>query len=118
MRDALLKGNLITKLSFLIMGLGNICRKQVVKGLLFLAVEAAFIFYMLMTGAGCLVDLVRLGGKEQQEVWNEALGIYQYTQGDNSLLMLLYGVTTIFICVGFLLFWRESVKVPTKRKFA
>ncbi len=114
MRDALLKGNLITKLSFLIMGLGNICRKQVVKGLLFLAVEAAFIFYMLMTGAGCLVDLVRLGGKEQQEVWNEALGIYQYTQGDNSLLMLLYGVNTIFICVGFLLFWRESVKSSYK----
>ena len=34
---ALVKGNAITKLSMLIMGLGNIAHKQIVKGLMFFA---------------------------------------------------------------------------------
>ena len=36
--NAAKKGDIVTKLSFLIMGLGNIVHKQVVKGLMFLGV--------------------------------------------------------------------------------
>ena len=54
---------------------------------------------MVLEGAGYIVDLVHLGGQEQQKVWSEAKQIYEYTKGDNSLLMLLFGVATcIFSC--------------------
>ena len=39
MKNALLKGDLFTRLSFFIMGFGNILRKQIIKGLLFLSIE-------------------------------------------------------------------------------
>ena len=38
---AVTKGNIITKLSLLIMGLGNIAHRQIAKGLMFLVVEAS-----------------------------------------------------------------------------
>ena len=41
--NAVTKGNIVTKLSMVIMGLGNIAHKQIGKGIMFLAVEAAHI---------------------------------------------------------------------------
>ena len=35
------------------------------------------------------------------QVYNEALGIYEYSKGDNSMLCLLYGVITLFITAAF-----------------
>ena len=40
---AVTKGNIITKLSLLIMGLGNIAHRQIAKGLMFLVVEIGYI---------------------------------------------------------------------------
>ena len=45
--NALSKGGAETKLSALIMGLGNMAHKQVLKGLLFLAAEVAYIAFMV-----------------------------------------------------------------------
>ena len=39
MKKAFLEGDLKTRLSFLILGFGNILHKQIVKGILFLAIE-------------------------------------------------------------------------------
>ena len=78
----------MTKLSMVVLGLGNIAHHQIIKGLGMLAIEIAFIAFMVMKGAGYIVDLVHLGGQEQQKVWSEAKQIYEYTKGDNSLLML------------------------------
>ena len=44
---AIKEGNIMTKLSLLIMGLGNIAHKQNGKGIMFLAVEAAYIWFMV-----------------------------------------------------------------------
>ncbi len=112
--NAIKKGDLLTKLSFVIMGAGNIARKQIIKGLLYLAIEAAYIFFMINNGLAALSMLPSLGDKEQEEVWNEALGIYQYTQGDDSLTILLFGIATLFITVLFLLIWKKSVKSAYK----
>ena len=79
-----------------------------------LAIEIAFIAFMVLEGAGYIVDLVHLGGQEQQKVWSEAKQIFEYTKGDNSLLMLLFGVATCFLVVAFIIFWRGSVKSAYK----
>ena len=79
---AVTKGNALTKLSMVVLGLGNIAHHQIIKGLGMLAIEIAFIAFMVLEGAGYIVDLVHLGGQEQQKVWSEAKQIYEYTKGD------------------------------------
>ena len=70
------KGNIFTKLSILIPGLGNLVGKQIIKGIMYIAIEAAFVCFMIMNGINCLAMLPGLGSRPQQEVWNEKLGIY------------------------------------------
>jgi len=108
--NALTKGDIFTRLSVVIMGLGNAARKQIGKGLIFLGIELLYIWYMVQNGVYYLSMLPSLGDAVQEEVWNEALGVYEYTQGDNSVLLLLYGVATLFITVIFLFFWAENLK--------
>lgn len=100
--DAFVKGNIITKLSFLICGLGNILNKQFIRGLAFLAIEVGYLNYMISFGIGALGDFVTLGTVEQGQVYNEALGIYEYSTGDNSMLCLLYGVITLFLTAAMI----------------
>ena len=108
--NAIVKGGWTTKISILIMGFGNLCAKQFVKGFSFLAIEIAYVWFMIKEGFHCLVMLPSLGDKVQDKVWNDALGIFEYTKGDNSLLILLYGVATVFITLAFILIWRSTLK--------
>lgn len=108
--NAIKKGDLITRASALVMGLGNILRGQIIKGILYLAAEIGFIVFMALYGWQCLAALPGLGSREQGEIWNEALGVYEYVQGDNSLLILLYGIAVIFIATGFICLWAGAVK--------
>ncbi len=108
--NALKKGDVFTRLSALVMGLGNIVRGQIVKGLLFLAIEAAFIFFIVFYGTDLIADFIRLGGSEAVKTWNENKQVYEYVGGDNTLLMLLYGVAAIAIVLAFVIAWRGAVK--------
>lgn len=112
--QAFRKGNAITRLSVLILGLGNIAGKQIIKGILFLALEVSFICFMIFKGINCLAMLPSLGGRPQQEIWNEKLGIYEYVAGDNSLLILLYGIATLFIIAAYIVLMAGSVKSAYK----
>ena len=108
LKNAFVKGDIFTKLSAVVMGLGNIVRGQVVKGLLFLAVQAAYIIYMIKVGIGCLADL-KLGGVNAEEIWDEAQGIYVYTHQDRTILFLLYGIVAIVITALFIVVWANSI---------
>ncbi|MBO5199206.1 MAG: sugar ABC transporter permease [Lachnospiraceae bacterium] len=112
--NAFRNGDTLTRLSAVIMGLGNLAHKQIIKGLIFLAIEIAYIVFMATKGIELLLDFIRLGGEEEIEIYNESLGIYQYQPGDNSLLMLLYGVVAIFVTIGFVVVWRASIKSAYK----
>ena len=107
---ALKDGGILVWLSCLIMGLGNFAAGQFIKGLLFLGIEAAFIYYMYTNGLYWLYMLPSLGDTPTQEVWDEAQGVYVYVQGDNSQQILLFAVATIAIIVAFAVVWHESIK--------
>ena len=96
------KGDTMTRLSFFVFGLGNIVNKQVVRGVIFLALEILYFVYMIIFGIGALGDFITLGTVEQGQVYNEALGIYEYSLGDNSMLCLLYGVITLVLTAGII----------------
>ena len=110
LKDAWEYGNLWTKLSFLVMGVGNIARKQILKGIIYLAMEIGFIFYMIMFGVTALSHFGDLGTKEQGMALNEATGVYETAQGDNSMLLLLAAVVALFIIVFFAVMWYKNVK--------
>lgn len=113
-RDSLasifLKGDVFSKLSFVIWGLSNIVRGQIAKGILFLAMEIGFIVFMVQAGFGFLAGIVTLGTQQQGMVFNEQTGIYEIAQGDNSMLILLYGVVTMVIICAFLGVWYVSIR--------
>ena len=112
--NAVTKGNIITKLSMLVLGLGNIAHKQIGKGIMFLAIEVAYIWFMIQSGIYNLSMLPSLGWREQEKVWNEKKNIYEYVAGDQSLLLLLYGIATIFVTLAFIMVWRGAVKSSYK----
>jgi len=103
--NALTKGDIWTKLSAAVMGAGMIGHGQIVKGVMTLACEIAFIFYMISSGISNLALFPSLGTQEQQKVWNEAKQIYEYTAGDNSQQILLYGVVTLFVIAAIIVLW-------------
>ena len=107
---ALKYGNGITRLSGIILGLGNICHKQIQKGLCFLSAELLYIYYMVAFGGNSIINFITLGTSEQTEVFNEELGIYEYLLGDNSMLCLLYGVVTLFVTLFFIMLMIASIK--------
>ena len=112
--NAIRKGGMETKLSMVLMGFGNIVHGQMIKGLIYLAVEAAYIVFMVMAGAHCIAMLPSLGSVEQQEVWDEATQVYTYTKGNQSVLILLYGVATILLTFLMVLAWRGTLRSAYK----
>lgn len=110
--NALKQGGPLVWVSCLFMGLGNLVSGQIIKGLLFFAIEIGVIVFMAIPQGGLywLSVLPSLGWREQQQVWNEEKFIYEYVAGDQSQLILLYGVATIFVLVFFVLLWRASVR--------
>ncbi|MGN0351419.1 MAG: carbohydrate ABC transporter permease [Roseburia sp.] len=114
LKNAVTKGDIFTRLSMLIMGLGNLAHKQIGKGLMFLVIEVGYIWFMVQSGIYNLSMLPSLGWREQEKVWNEAKSIYEYTAGDQSLILLLYGIGTICITLAFLVVWKEAVSSAYK----
>ena len=111
---ALREGSTETRVSALVMGFGNMMHKQVAKGLLFLAAEIAYIAFMVLSGFHNLAMLGSLGTVERQEVWNEELQVFTYTQGDQSILLLLYGLATIILTGVMFWVWRGTLKSAYK----
>ena len=109
---ALKNGGPIVWLSCLIMGLGNMVAGQIIKGLLFLAIEIGVIAFMCTRGGGLywLIMLPSLGDRPMEEVWNDDKGVYEYIMGDNSQLILLYAVATICILAVAVFAWQSSVR--------
>ena len=103
--NALRHGDLLTRLSAVLMGIGIIGHGQLVKGLLVLLLEAAFVYYMINSGFSTLALLPSLGDREAEKVWNETKQVYEYTLGDNSQVILLENVITLFVIAGFIVLW-------------
>ena len=108
--QALLHGDIFTRLAFIIFGAGNLFRGQIVKGLVFLLLEIGFIFYMVTLGVEAVRGFITLGTVEQGWVFDERKGIEVMTAGDNSMLLLLYGIISLIIIVCFVVIWRMNIR--------
>ncbi|MCR5684846.1 MAG: sugar ABC transporter permease [Lachnospiraceae bacterium] len=104
-------GDYKTRLSFVIFGFGQIMRKQFLQGFAFLILEAGLLYYFFGFGIGYLKDIGTLGTVARG--YNEDGTI---SQGENSFLILLFSLLTIFAIFAFILLWRLNVKENYKEQ--
>ena len=79
--NAFKKGDWLTRSSAIVMGLGNILRKQFIKGILFLFTEAAFLFFMAAYAGSAFWHCRALVKKNREKCGNETLGVYEICSG-------------------------------------
>ncbi len=102
-------GDVFTKLSYAVMGLGCLVRGQVAKGLLYLGAEAGFIAFLAGFGWHYLKDIGTLGVNAEVEYLDDVTGIIMYRTADNSMLILLFSVLTLVVIVLFAVLWALSI---------
>ncbi len=91
-----------TYLSMAVMGLGQLCFGQIVKGLFYLGSFAGLMAYFIHRGFDDLIGFFTLGTNEEN-LW---LGI----PGDNSLTMLILGLFAIFMLGLLIILYVTNVK--------
>lgn len=111
------RGNLLTKASYLIMGLGNIFRGQIVKGIAFFAIEVGYILFMVFFGSTYLglfttLEAVKVPGEAIQTPVGVIYGPEQYQH--YSYQILLYGILSILVTVAFIAIYIASTKSSRK----
>ncbi|HEN6623846.1 TPA: sugar ABC transporter permease [Streptococcus agalactiae] len=112
LKEVFQKGDLATKLSFLIMGLANLKNKQIVKGLLFLISEILFLITFVYQVIPAVKGLISLGTQEQGMTTKtvDGIKIQVATQGDNSMLMLIFGLASLIFCCVFAYIYWSNIK--------
>lgn len=104
-------GSYATRLSFLVMGFGQIARGQLAKGFSYFLFQVLFALYTIFFGGRYVGHLFsgNLGSRLSGERWNESLQIFEKVSGDNSFLILLYGVVSLVLFCVFLTVWAMNV---------
>ena len=102
--DTFRRGDWKTRLSYLVMGFGSCARGQWLRGLLFFAFQTVFNVYLFCFGGSYVAKLATLGTVETHKEGRKTV------YGDNSFLIMLYGVLTLFFIAAFLYTWRLNVK--------
>ncbi|MCL1840265.1 MAG: sugar ABC transporter permease [Propionibacteriaceae bacterium] len=103
-------GDVFTWASAVVLGLGNIVRGQIVKGLMYLAVEVVFLIMLVQHGVSTLAGLGNLGPvTEPTQDWTPD-GRFINVNPTNSIVVLLYGVAWIFLIGGFIVWWAAAVR--------
>lgn len=95
-----------TYASMCLMGTGQMLNGQYVKGLLYLLAEVAFVVYFAVRGVGDIIGFFTLG-TQKADAW---LGI----EGDNSVIMLLWGIFAWFALVVLVALWVSNIKDAQK----
>lgn len=105
------EGDWKTWISTVIFGFGPLMRKQFLQGIVYLLCEIGMIYYMVSFGWKYLSRINTLGTVESGYDAN-----YVYTYGDNSFLILLYGLLSLFMVLFFIIVWRFNMKENYKEQ--
>ncbi len=88
--------------SMLVMGLGQLCYGQIVKGLFFLGVEAGMLYFFITQGFRDIEGFFTLG----TVLGNPWLG----TQSDDSMKMLILGIFAILLLIFLIILYIVNVR--------
>ncbi len=107
---AFAKGDVWVKLSAVFMGAGYFARKQIVNGILMFLVEAVFIVMCVGYAAPNLAKFGTLGTVQFEQVFDPLTMTSTVNDYDNSFLILLNSIISLFLIVVFVLFWIANMK--------
>lgn len=103
-------GDWATRLSFLILGTGSFKRKQYLKAILYTILEVVF-FILLFTFM--IPNLGKLNLKNLTQaatVYNPVTGKNEWNDYDNTFLILLYSIMSVFIIIALIFFYLHAIK--------
>lgn len=107
---AIVKGDIAVKLSMIVMGIGFIARKQILKGIIITIVEALYIFLIAFWAIPSLADFSTLGTTQLQMVFDPATGKNVANDYDNSFLILIFSIIALFTIFVFVLWYIHNIK--------
>ncbi len=133
------KGDIGTKLSYIIMGAGNMLHGQLIKGLIFLAVEVGYFIFLFGFGMQWLSKIYCLNvsltgyttdggdiivngaiGNTPPETTTNILGVQTTIAHDDSMKILLFSVMTVIVTIAFLAIYitntKSAYKTQTERE--
>ncbi|MBE5827866.1 MAG: sugar ABC transporter permease [Butyrivibrio sp.] len=105
-----IEGDFRTKISFLIFGFGPLLRGQILIGAALLALEVLFFWFMAGFGWKYLSKIGTLGTVATKKVGRKTV------YGDNSFLILLFGVLALFAIFVFVLIWYINIRENRKEE--
>ncbi len=109
-------GDWKTRVSYFIMGFGNLARGQWLRGVVFLLFEIVFIGYTAIWGWQWLAKLNLKDLVQSEEIEypcrlaGEDIICTETIPADNSLQILVYSVLSIFFLICLVVTWRMNVK--------
>jgi len=107
---AVAKGDFGVKLSLLVMGAGYIARKQIINGLIMIALEAVFIITCVFYAAPNLAKFGTLGTVQFEQIFDPLTMTSKVNDYDNSFLILLNSIISLFIIAAFILVYIANIK--------
>ena len=115
---AICKGDIWVKLSLIFMGLGYFARKQIVNGIIMMLLEVCF--FVLLTGYAIpyLSDFGTLGTVQFEQVFDPFTMTATVNDYDNSFLILLNSIISLFVIVVFALVYIHNMKVVYRLQVA
>ena len=105
-----IEGDFRTKISFLIFGFGPLLRGQILIGAVLLALEVLFFWFMAGFGWKYLSKIGTLGTVATKKVGRKTV------YGDNSFLILLFGVLALFAIFALVLVWYINIRENRKEE--
>ncbi len=102
MRELFRKANKKVTASMLVMGLGQLMYRQWGKGLLYLAVQLGYVYYLVTIGARDLFGFFTLG--------SVAADPWYGIEGDNSVVMLIMGVLAWIVTALYAAVYLSNIK--------
>lgn len=95
-------------LSLLCMGFGQLYNRQFKKGILFLAIHIAGLYYSILYVPGAIKGLVTLG---ENGARMELVGkIYKHVAGDHSIYLMIEGLIVLVLAAIYLVIYLLNIK--------
>lgn len=107
---AFAKGDIWVKLSAIVMGAGYFVRKQIINGIIMLLVEVLFVVMCIGYAAPNLAKFGTLGTVQFEQVFDPLTMTSTVNDYDNSFLILLNSIISLFLILVFILFWIANMK--------
>ena len=98
------------RMSFFLFGVGAFAHKQKVIGIMYLLFEIAYITLFIINGISSIAALEHLGVNKTMDDPNCLDDFCDQILGDNSIMIMIYGLLWVVSLFAFLFVWNKSIE--------